>query len=351
MDVHRFFASDNSASVHPKVLEALANANGGHAISYGDDPVTRRAEDVFRAQLGDDAEVFFVYNGTAANVLGLQSAIRSYNGIVCTTVSHINEDECGAPEKFTGSKLLAVPTTDGRLSEGDLVHFLADHGNEHRSQPGIVSITQATEVGTVYSPQQISNLAKFAHDNGMFLHMDGARLANAAVFLGADIRSFTADAGVDVLSFGGTKNGLMFGEAVVFFRPELAANFKYIRKQGMQLASKMRYVAAQFEVYLGDGLWKSNAEHANRMANRLASGAVEIPGVSLAYPVEANGVFARIPTAVAEPLRAIHPFYDWEHPYPDQTVARWMASFDTTEEDVDRFVTDLKSLVMETVAG
>ncbi|HUX13841.1 MAG TPA: low specificity L-threonine aldolase [Spirochaetia bacterium] len=348
----RFFASDNAATVHPRIMEALTAANHGHAISYGEDPITRSAIAAFKELLGPRAEPFFVYNGTAANVLGLEAALRPYNGIICTTVAHINEDECGAPERHVGAKLLAVYASDGRLSVGQIEHFLADQGNEHRSQPGMVSITQATEVGTVYSPAQIAEIASFCHDHGMYLHMDGARIANATVALDRDPREITVDAGVDVLSFGGTKNGLMFGEAVVFFRPELATQFRYIRKQGMQLASKMRYIAAQFDAYIREGLWRDNAAHANAMAKRLAAGIRSLPGVSIAYPVEANGVFARVPSRIVEPLRALHHFYDWEKEPAgsaagSSTVARWMASFDTTEQDVDRFVVDLTRLLDE----
>ncbi len=346
----RFFASDNAATVDPRIMAALAEVNHGHAISYGDDPTTRSAIGAFKELLGPRAEPFFVYNGTAANVLGLEAALRPYNGIICTTVAHINEDECGAPERHLGAKLLSVYAPDGRLTVGRIEHFLADQGNEHRSQPGMVSITQATEVGTVYAPAQIAGIASFCHDHGMYLHMDGARVANAAVGLGRDPREITADAGVDILSFGGTKNGLMFGEAVVFFRPELAAQFRYIRKQGMQLASKMRFVAAQFDTYIRDGLWRENASHANAMAQRLAAQIRGLPEVSLAYPVEANGVFARVPSRIVEPLRELHHFYDWEkepagNAAESSTVARWMASFDTTEEDVDRFVADLTRLL------
>ncbi len=372
----RFFASDNASPVHPDIISALLAANSGHALSYGDDDVTRSAEEAFRNLLGPSAQPFFVYNGTAANVLGLESVLRPYNAIICATVAHINEDECGAPERHVGAKLLTVRTPDGRLTVPLIEHFLEDVGNEHRSQPGAVSITQATEVGTVYTPHQVKELADFCHTHGMYLHMDGARLANAAVSLGTEIRSFTVDAGVDILSFGGTKNGLMFGEAVVFFRPEPAEQFRYIRKQGMQLASKMRYIACQFDAYLRGGIWRANAEHSNRMARMLADSVEGIEGVSLAYPVESNGVFARIPTRIAEPLRELHPFYDWEKEPSaqragalgagppgadaqgagsqdsgggeDATVARWMASFDTTEEDVERFVADLKRLLAAT---
>ncbi|WP_455382016.1 threonine aldolase family protein [Salinispira pacifica] len=347
----RFFASDNASTVHPGVLAALAAANSGHAVSYGDDDHTRSATAAFKELLGNDAEPFFVYNGTAANVLGLQAALRPYHAVICATVAHINEDECGAPERHVGAKLLTVDSPDGRLTVPLIEHFLEDIGNEHRSQPGAVSITQATEVGTVYTPGQVAEIADFCHANGLYLHMDGARLANATVSLGCTMREITADAGVDILSFGGTKNGLMFGEAVVFFRRELADQFKYIRKQGMQLASKMRYIACQFDAYIRQAIWRENAEHSNRMARILAERVTALPGVSLAYPVEANGVFARIPTVIADPLRRLHHFYDWgKEPAQDgsaggTTVARWMSSFDTTEEDVDRFVTDLSHLL------
>ena len=342
MQPERFFASDNAASVHPRVIEALARVNQGHALSYGDDDVTRGAVDAMRKMLGADVEVFFVYNGTAANVLGLQSMISSYNGIICSTVAHINEDECGAPERFTGAKLLSVKTRDGRLTVDGIRHYIADLGNEHRSQPAVISITQSTEMGTVYSPELVREIASYAHENGLYLHVDGARISNAAVFLQREIREITAELGVDVLSFGGTKNGLMFGEAVVFFRPELARAFKFIRKQGMQLASKMRFVAAQFDVYIREELWKTNATHANRMAQLLVEEVAKVPGISIEYPVEANGVFARLPNKWVEPLRALHPFHDWEYPTHEETVVRWMSSFDTSEQDIEALAADLR---------
>lgn len=356
MRAPRFFASDNCASVHPDILASLDAANGNHEMSYGDDPYTRSAEAAFEREFGAGTSVAFVYNGTGANVLGLSSLTRPYHAIICARMAHINEDECGAPEHYTGCKLYTVDAPEGKLTVDDLEPFLGSIGFEHHAQPKVVSITQATEVGTVYRPQEIRALADFAHEHDWFLHMDGARIANAAVALGCSLRETTRDAGVDVLSFGGTKNGLMFGEAVVFFDAAPAGEFAYIRKQGMQLSSKMRYISAQFQAYLTTGLWKKNAELANRMARRLAAGIESISGASLAHPVEANGVFVRIPSRVADALREKWVFHTWAeaakgaedgaHPgsgtaAAPSEVARWMCSFDTTEGDIDEFVDEI----------
>jgi threonine aldolase len=331
----RFFASDNSAGVHPKVMEALAACNEGHSIAYGDDPVTRRAEAAVKGVFGEQAEVFFVYNGTGANVLALETCAASYEAVLCTDVSHINVDECGSPEKIGGFKLPALPSTDGKLSPESLEPHLGVVGVEHHSQPRVVSLTQATELGTVYSLDELRAITGFAHDNNMVVHMDGARIANAIVSLGVDPREAVTDAGVDVLSFGATKNGLMFGEAVVFLNPELARGVKFRRKQQMQLASKMRFIAAQFEAYLADALWLELARRANEMARRLADGISGLDGVEIIAPVQANGVFVRLPKEVIEPLRSAKYFYTWN---AAENVVRWMASYDTTEEDIDFFL-------------
>ena len=331
----RFFASDNSAAVHPAVMDALNEANSGHAISYGDDRWTGRAVRVMKKRLGRRAEIFFVYNGTGANVVGIQAAVASYHAIICSDVSHINVDECGAVERFTGAKLLPVPTTDGRINPDQLAPLLEAVGVEHHSQPRVVSLTQSTEVGTVYDEGTVREIAGICHRHDMYLHVDGARISNAAVALAMDLEDITRRAGVDILSLGGTKNGLMFGEAVVFFRPELAKNFKYIRKQGMQLASKMRYIAVQFEALFGSDLWRSNAEHANALARHLAAGVQNIPGVELAYPVEANAVFARLPPAAIRKVQEEMYFYVWD---ADAGVVRFMVSYDTTADDVESLI-------------
>ena len=242
----RGFASDNNAGVHPEILEEIRSVNKGHVIGYGDDPYTEEARDLFCQHLGADTETFFVFTGTAANVLGITAVTRSWNSVIAAFTAHVEQDECGAPEKFSGCKVLTVDTPDGKINPEMLRKHMHGFDFEHHSQPKVVSITQATEMGTVYSPQEISELADYAHKRDMLIHMDGARIANAAVYLDLPFKAFTTEAGVDILSFGGTKNGMMFGEAVCFLTPGLSDNFKYIRKQGMQLASKMRFISAQY---------------------------------------------------------------------------------------------------------
>ena len=340
----RSFASDNNAGIHPDVLQAVARANIGHAVGYGDDPHTQRAVAMFKQHFGTDAEVFIVFNGTAANCLSLKALTESYHAVICTDAAHIHTDECGAPEKFTGCKLVLIGAPDGKLTVESVSHAFHGIGDQHHVQPKVISITQATELGTVYRPKEIRDLARFAHDRDMFLHMDGARIANAAVSLGLNLLQATRDLGVDVLSFGGTKNGAMGAEAVVFFDKTLARDFLYMRKQGMQLASKMRFISAQLQALLSDGLWKKNAQHANRMAALLKKEVGRIPGVKVVYPVEANGVFAQIPRRAIAKLLKRYFFYVWSE---EESVVRWMCSFDTTEADVRRFA----GFVAETVKG
>jgi threonine aldolase len=330
----RSFASDNNAGVHPEVLKAIAAVNQGHVVGYGDDPHTASAERAFRRNFGDGIAVFFVFNGTAANCLGLKSLTESYDAVICTEAAHIYNDECGAPEKFTGCKLIQLPTKDGKVTVNGAASVCHGVGDQHHVQPRVISITQATEVGTVYRPQEIRKLADFAHERGMFLHMDGARIANAAASLGLSLSAITADVGVDVLSFGATKNGGMGAEAVVFFNAKLAANCKFHRKQGMQLASKMRFLSAQFEALFKNDLWLTNAQNANRMAQLLREQVSGITGVKIVYRVEANGVFAKIPRRSISELQKRYFFYVWNE---DQSVVRWMCSWDTTESDVKQF--------------
>ena len=330
----RSFASDNNAGVHPEVLAAIAKANVGHTVGYGDDPFTASAIRKFKQHFGAGIEVFFVFNGTAANCLSLKALTESYHAVICGEAAHINVDECGAPERFTGCKLIPVPTSDGKLTVDAVSHAYYGIGDQHHVQPRVISITQATEVGTVYKPREIEALAKFAHERNMFLHMDGARIANAAVGLGLNLKQATRDLGVDVLSFGGTKNGLMGADAVIFFDKRLGRNFLYLRKQGMQLASKMRFIAVQFEVLLSNELWLKSARHANQMARLLKKELRKIPRVKVLYPVEANGVFAQIPRAAIAKLKKQYFFYVWDE---KQSIVRWMCSFDTTEEDVREF--------------
>src|ERR1700683_5070898 len=294
MKPSRSFASDNNAVVHPEVLEAIARANRGHVVGYGSDPHTESAIVKFREHFGDDITVFFVFNGTAANVLSLQALTRPYHAVLCPELSHIYTDECGAPEKLTGCKLIPLPAPEGKLTLKTVAQAYHGIGDQHHVQPRVISITQSTEMGTVYKPAEVEALARFARDRKMYLHMDGARISNAVAAQHLNLRQATRDLGVDVLSFGGTKNGLMGVEAVVFFHPELAADFLYLRKQGMQLASKMRFMAAQMEVLLTDDLWKRNADQANRMAKLLEQETKEIRGIRIVYPVEANGAFAQI---------------------------------------------------------
>jgi len=334
MTATRSFASDNNAGLHPEILEAIARANQGHVIAYGDDPYTRSAIAKFREHLGDGIEVFFTFNGTGANVLGLQALNRPYHAVLCSDYAHIYTDECGAPEKHTGCKLVPLPHQDGKLTVESIRHAYHGIGDQHHVQARVVSITQSTEMGTVYKPEEVQALARFAHEHDMFLHMDGARIANAAVSLGHTLRQATRDLGVDVLSFGETKNGIMGGEAVVFFNPALSCDFLYLRKQGMQLASKMRFIAVQFEALLTNDLWKRSAEHANRMARVLEAEVRKIPQVRIVWKVEANGVFAQIPRHAIEKIKKHYFFYPW---IEDEGIVRWMCSFDTTEEDVREF--------------
>lgn len=335
------FASDNTAGAHPAVLAAVAAANDGDAPAYGYDRHTAHAVDLIRGELGD-AEIFFVFGGTAANVLGLKAVLRPWEAVVCADSAHINVDECGAPEQLIGCKLLTVATEDGKLRPPDLDRFRHLTGVEHHVQPRVVSVAQATERGTVYTPDELAALATRAHELGMLVHMDGARLANAAASLGCSLRDVTAGAGVDLVSLGGTKNGALNAEAVVFFRPELGEGFRYLRKQGMQLASKMRFVAAQFEALFTDALWRRNAEHANLMARRLAAHAAGVPGVRLTQPVDANAVFAAIPRHAIEPLQERAFFYVWDH---DANEVRWMTSWSTRPADVDAFGALIRDVV------
>ena len=343
MTGRRHFMSDNNAGIHPEVLQAIVEANGaGHLRGYGHDRYTERAVAIFREHFGAGAEAWLVFNGTAANVLGLEAVTRPHQAVICADGAHINVDECGAPERFTGCKLIPVPTPDGKLRPGDIPPLLGGVGDEHRVQPRVVSISQSTELGTVYTVAEVTALAAMAHRHGLLLHMDGARIANAAVSLGVPFRALTTEAGVDLLSFGGTKNGLMGAEAVVLLRAGLGDEMPFIRKQGMQLASKMRFLAAQFIALLGTDLWHRNAEHANRMARRLAAGVRSVPGITITQPVEANGVFARVAPGHIPPLQQRANFYVWN---AETSEVRWMTAWDTTEDDVDRFVAAVREIV------
>lgn len=335
------FASDNYSGVHPEVFDAMLSVNGSHLPSYGGDPVTDRAHGLLRQHFGDDVDVFLALNGTGANVVGLQTMLRPYETVICAETAHINVDECGAPERFLGSKLTDVPTLDGKLTPALVEAAALGVGDQHHVQPRVISIAQPTELGTVYSLQEIAALADWAHEHHMLLHVDGARLANAAVSLGCSLGDLGSPLGVDVMSFGATKNGAMGAEAVLLFSRECrdGGQARYIRKQSMQLASKMRFLAAQFVALLDTDLWRQNATHANRMARRLAAGVERLPGVEISYPVEANAVFAILPTRdVTAALQSHYPFYVWDE---SRGQVRWMTSFDTTESDVDEFVSRL----------
>jgi threonine aldolase len=331
----RGFASDNYAGVHPEILEAIVRVNQGHVAAYGDDPYTHSAVKKFEEHFGPDISVFFTFNGTGANVLSLQALTRPYHAVLCSDYAHIYTDECGAPEKHTGCKLIPLAHQSGKITVEAVRHAYHGIGDQHHVQARVISITQSTEMGTVYKPEEIQALARFAHERSMFLHMDGARIANAAASLGQTLRQATRDLGVDVLTFGGTKNGILGGEAVVFFRPELSGDFLYLRKQSMQLASKTRFIAAQFEALLTDDLWLRSARHANDMAALLAKELQPIPEVQIVWKPEANGVFCQISRPAIERIRARYFFYDW---IVEESIVRFMCSFDTTEEDVHTFV-------------
>lgn len=336
----RGFASDNNAGVHPDIMKALDNANDGHCVGYGDDPFTQEATEIFKDIFGSQSEVFFVFLGTGANVLGLKAVTQSYHSIICAETAHIHVDECGAPEKFTGCKLLPVETTNGKLTIAGIEKHVHGFNFEHHSQPKVISITQSTEMGTVYSIKEIAEICEYAHKRNMLVHVDGARIANAAATLNVSFTEMIKDTGVDVLSFGGTKNGMMYGEAVVFLKPGLTEGFKYMRKQGMQLASKMRFISAQFLAYFNNNLWLKNATHANQMAKILEQKVKEIPQVKITQAVESNGVFAIIPKNIIPLLQEHYFFYEWNEFTGE---VRWMTSWDTTMEDVDDFVEILKS--------
>jgi threonine aldolase len=348
MSRERGFASDNYAGVLPEVMEALSAANSGHAVSYGGDDWTARVEALFRAEFGDEARVALVFNGTGANVVALDAACRPWEACICAATAHLNVDECGAPERVAGLKLLAVDTPDGKLSPALVEPHLVRFGDEHAVQPKVVSITQSTELGTLYSVDEIAALADQAHAHGMLLHLDGARLSNAAAALGLPLRALTTDAGVDLLSFGGTKNGMMLGEAVVFLRPGLGENVAFRRKQTMQLASKMRFIAAQFEALLADSLWERTAGHANAMGARLAETVGSIEGVRITQRVQANAVFAVLAPAATARLQERWRFYVWDERTGE---VRWMCSWDTTPDDVDEFAADVAEAVRSAERG
>ena len=334
MAIDTTFGSDNHSGVHPRILDAIKEANSGPAVAYGLDAHTAAAIAKFREHFGKNADVYMVFNGTGANVVGISTLARSFQAVICSEHAHINADECGAPESATGCKLLTVHADDGKLTTGDIARHLQGRLDQHRVQPAVVSITQASELGTVYRADEVKAIAAFCHGHGLYLHMDGARLGNAAASLGLGLGAITGDLGVDILSFGGTKNGLLLGEAVVCFHPELSQNTIFIRKQSMQLASKMRFIAAQLTALLSDDLWRQNASHANRMARLLEENVKDIPGLKIVQPVQANAVFASLPRQAIDKLLEKYFFYTWDE---DRNEVRWMCSWNTTEKQVDDF--------------
>jgi threonine aldolase len=338
----RGFASDNSATVHPEVLAALARVNVGHVFGYGHDEYTKEIEGLVGSHFAPDARVFFVFNGSGANVLALRAACRPAEAVICCETAHMNVDECGAPEAIAGVKLLTLTGRDGKLTPELIERRIERVGDEHAVQPRLVSISQCTELGTLYTYQELRAVAATTHQHGLLLHMDGARLSNAAAATGLRFSELTSEIGVDVVSFGGTKNGLLGAEAVVVLRPELAEGFEYLRKQTLQLGSKMRYLAAQFEALFSGELWLRCARQANAMAAKLAEEVARIPDVSITRPVQSNAVFATMPEAARVALQEEFDFYVWDEATGE---VRWMCSWDTTAEDVESFVDALAAVV------
>lgn len=329
------FLSDNNSGVHPKILEAVYNANNGHEPSYGNDKYTKRAIELFEEAFESDVDVYFVTTGTAANIIGISGLLQSFEGVIAPDTAHINTDECGAFEKFGGNKILYVPNRDGKLQIEDIKDFLKSKDDEHQVQPKVISISQVSEMGTIYSIEEIKNLADFAHENDMFLHVDGARIANAVVALNSSFKDMVTDTGVDLLSFGGTKNGMMMGEAIVSFNKEISKNFKYIRKQGMQLVSKMRFISSQFIPYLEDEIWKENVETSNNMAKYLREKLENIPNVEVVNKDYGNILFVKIPKETNTRLQREYPVSILNE---KENIVRLVTSFDTTKEDVDKLI-------------
>jgi threonine aldolase len=335
------FASDNYSGIHPEIFRAIERANNLHEISYGDDTFTAEANSLFEKEFGP-VTVLYTFNGTGANVTCLKCCTLPFQAVVCSEYAHILADECGAPTQSIGCSLLPLKTADGKLTPEMIKPLLGRIGNVHNTQPKVISISQSTELGTVYSISELKALCDFAHDNGMYVHLDGARISNAVAALGVSLKAATVDCGIDIMSFGGTKNGLMIGEAVLIFNDELKSNAPYFHKQTAQLFSKNRFIATQFTALLTDKLWLRMATHANQMAQLLAKEVNGLPGVKINRSVDANAVFVIIPEKVIQPLRAQYPFYEWDAETHEQ---RWMCSFDTTEEEVLGFVRALKELL------
>jgi len=335
------FASDNYSGIHPEVFEAIQLANSHHQISYGDDTFTSDAVQLFEKEFGN-VSVLFSFNGTGANVICLKCCTLPFQAVICSDLAHIHVDECGAPTQSIGCSLLPIPTTDGKLTPELIKPLLSRLGNVHHTQPKVISISQSTEVGTIYSIDELKALCRFAHDNDMYVHLDGARISNAVAALGVTLKEATVDCGVDIMSFGGTKNGLMMGEAVLIFNDKLKANAPYFQKQSAQLFSKNRFITTQFKALLSNDLWLRMATHANKMAQLLSVEIQQLPGVTITRKVQANAVFAIIPQKAIERLQTKYPFYIWDE---ETLELRWMCSFDTTEEDIENFVGTLRDLL------
>lgn len=337
------FASDNFASVHPLILKALNDCNDEHEFAYGYDKYTEIATNKFKELFGEQIDVYFVFNGTGANVLSISTLLKSFNSVICASSAHINVDECGAFENFSGAKLNLVETIDGKIKKEDIKKYLHAIGVEHHSQPKVVTISQPTELGTLYTIDELKDLSDFIHNNNMFLHIDGARIANSVVALNTTLKEMITNTNVDVLSFGGTKNGMMFGEAVIFFNKNLSGDFKFLRKHGLQLYSKMRYISAQFIEYLSNELWLKNAKLSNDFAKYLEKKIKNINGIELIQKVETNGLFVKIPKNKIEILQQKYYFYVWDE---ELSIVRFMTSFDTTKEDIDNFVKYLEENII-----
>ena len=335
----RSFASDNNSGVHPLVMDALNRANQNHALGYGDDSWTREAVLKIKETFGSDCEPLFVFNGTGSNVVALQLMTRSFHSIFCAETAHIYVDECGSPVKMTGCQIRPIATTDGKLTPELMMPYIHGVGDQHHSQPKALYLSQCTELGTIYTPEELKRLTSFAHQNGMYVHMDGARIANACAALGTSLKELTVDCGVDVLSFGGTKNGLMMGECVVVFNKDLHADARFIRKQSAQLASKMRYLSCQFTAYLTDDLWLKNATHANHLARKLADALSQYPGIQFTQKVESNQLFLKMPRPLIDHLLKSYFFYFWNE---DNDEVRLVTSFDTVQDDIDQFIAELE---------
>jgi len=343
MTINFQFGSDNHSGMHSDIAESIENSNTDYCVAYGEDKYTKDAIKKFKEIFGKNIDVYFVCNGTAANILVLKAVTNSFNSIFCAKTAHLNVHECCGPEKFLGCKLETIQTKDGKLTVDLLEPRIVGFGDPHMAQPRIISITQATEMGTVYSQKEIKSLSDYAHKNNMLLHMDGARICNAAAFMDVDLKSITTNVGVDVLSFGGTKNGMMFGDAVIFFDKKLSKNFEFIRKQGMQLTSKMRFISTQFNAFFKNDLWLKNAKHANKMAQLLYENIKDISKIEITQKVQANAVFAKFDRKYNQKLLKKYFFHVFDE---KENIVRWMCSFNTTKKDIIKFAETIRKIIV-----